>query len=86
MSKIQPYIVNSVTDAQHARMEALMDEMAAAAPGDAGIRISHVLHARVLCPHGLRSGGRSFCIESSNGSDSRRHLRRLFANGYRQSR
>ena len=45
MSKLQPYIVPPVTDAQHARMEALMDEMAAAAPGDAGIRISHVLHA-----------------------------------------
>lgn len=45
MSKLQPYIVPSVTDAQHARMEALMDEMAAVAPDDAGIRISHVLHA-----------------------------------------
>lgn len=45
MSKLQPHMVPPVTEAQHARMEALMDEMAAAAPDDAGIRISHVLHA-----------------------------------------
>ena len=47
MSKIQPYIVNSVTDAQHARMEALMDEMAAAAPRRRGH--SHQSRASAGC-------------------------------------